>query len=42
RDDKKPVRVYATTAAAIQAYKRGEIGLGQRVEVISTQPGGRQ
>jgi DNA-directed RNA polymerase subunit beta' len=33
RDKKKPVRVFNTTKDAIHAYKRGDIGVGQRVEI---------
>lgn len=34
QDDKKPVRRYVTKADAIRAYRRGEIGVGQRVVIM--------
>ena len=33
---KKPTRTFRTTEDAIKAYRRGEIGVGQRVEIVET------
>lgn len=35
RHDDKPARVYATQRDAVRAYLRGEIGVGQSVEIIN-------
>jgi hypothetical protein len=36
KDIKKPVRTFQSKTDAIRAYRRGEIGIGQRVEIVES------
>jgi hypothetical protein len=36
KQDKKPPRVFRSRADAVKAYRRGEIGVGQAVEIMET------
>jgi hypothetical protein len=35
-DKKKPTKLFKTKKAAIAAYRRGDIGVGQRVEIMES------